>query len=53
VDVPRTHPWIVNYYFNQDFKLRISPNEERAVYRKPMEYVLLGWKPGRKGQASP
>ena len=53
VDVPRTHPWIVNYYFNQDFKLRISPKEERAAYRKPMEYVLLGWKPGRKGQATP
>ena len=53
VDVPRAHPWIVNYYFYQDFRLRVSAEEERATYRRPMEYVLLGWKPGRKERAAP
>lgn len=47
VDVPRTHPWVVNYYFFQDFDVRISPSEAIPAYRKPMEHVLLGWRPGR------
>lgn len=48
VDVPRTHPWVVNYYFYQDFDVRISPREAIPAYRKPMEHVLLGWRPGRE-----
>ncbi len=52
VDVPRTHPWVVNYYFYQDFDLRVSSQEAPPAYRKPMEYVLLGWKPGREARAA-
>jgi hypothetical protein len=48
VGVPRTHPWVVNYYFYQDFDVRISPREAVPAYRKPMEHVLLGWRPGRE-----
>ena len=48
VDVPRTHPWVVDYYFYEDFDLRFAGTEPIPAYRKPMEYVLLGWKPGRE-----
>ena len=51
VDVPRTHPWVVNYYFYENFELRISPSEPSPAYRKPMEHVLLGWRPGREPAA--
>jgi 4-amino-4-deoxy-L-arabinose transferase-like glycosyltransferase len=52
VDVPRTHPWVVNYYFYRDFDLRVSSREAPPAYRKPMEYLLLGWKPGRETQSA-
>jgi 4-amino-4-deoxy-L-arabinose transferase-like glycosyltransferase len=53
VDVPRTHPWVVNYYFYRDFELRIPASEGRERYRRPVEHVLLGWKPGRKPTPGP
>ncbi len=52
VDVPSTHPWVVNYYFYRDFDLRISDGEDRPAFRKPTRYTLLGWRPGRSPKSS-
>jgi hypothetical protein len=54
VDVPRTHPWVANYYFYRDFRMRVPASKETgATYRKPTKHVLLGWKSGRKPTAQP